>query len=142
VFLSQAADRYRAGTLPALIWKASRKLLAYGLVTAAGASVIVAPLMPVIFGREWEPTRWIIPLLTPLFLGQLIVSPLSMAFVAAEKNSAGLIAQTALMGIRLAPLLASIALFRVDYSAAIAIYSGAALLGYLTYLRILTASIS
>lgn len=104
--------------------------------------MIVAPLMPAIFGSEWEPTRWIIPLLTPLFLGQLIVSPLSMAFVAAEKNSTGLIAQSALMGIRLAPLLAIITFFRVDFSAATAIYSGAALLGYLTYLRIIMASIS
>ena len=141
VFLSQAADRYRAGTLPALIWKASRKLLAYGLVTAAGASVIVAPLMPAIFGVEWAPTRWMIPLLTPLFLGQLIVSPLSMAFVAAEKNSAGLIAQTALMGIRLAPLLIFITFFNVNFSTAILLYAGTAFLGYLSYLRILTISL-
>jgi len=142
VFLSQAADRYRAGTLPALISKASRKLLAYGLVTAAGASVIVAPLMPAIFGVEWAPTRWIIPLLTPLFLGQLIVSPLSMAFVAAEKSKLAFYSQALLAIVRLTPLIIATSVWRQSFNVTLFVYSFSALMGYLSYLFVLQSSIS
>ena len=142
VFLSQAADRYRAGTLPALIRQASRKLLAYGMVIAAGATVIVAPLMPAIFGSEWEPTRWIIPLLTPLFLGQLIVSPLSMAFVAAEKTKLGFYSQALLVIVRLTPLIIATSVWRQSFNVTLFVYSFSALMGYLSYLFVLQSSIS
>ena len=142
VFLGQAADRYRAGTLPALISKASQKLLAYGLVIAVGASVIVAPLMPAIFGVEWAPTRWMIPLLTPLFLGQLIVSPLSMAFVAAEKTKLAFYSQALLAIVRLTPLIIATSVWRQSFNVTLFVYSFSALMGYLSYLFVLQSSIS
>jgi O-antigen/teichoic acid export membrane protein len=132
VFLSKAADRYRAGMLPALIRQASRKLLLYGLAVASLASLALAPMMPVIFGEQWEPTRSIIPILTPLFLGQLVVSPLSMAFMASQSNKIELLAQLCLMLSRLIPLFLAIYL---DYSfwGALVAYSSACLVGYLSY---------
>lgn len=132
VFLSQVAYRYRAGTLPQLIQQASRKLLLYGLVAACGASFVLAPLMPFLFGQRWEPTIWIIPLLTPLFLGQLVVSPLSNAFTGAQKMRIGLVFQVLLMALRLAPLL--FLPFCQSFYFALGTYSLMAGLGYVLYL--------
>ena len=104
VFLSQAADRHRAGMLAPLVRQASQKLMIYGLIISLLVSLILAPMMPLLFGVEWSPTRWIIPLLCPLFIGQLMVSPLSMAFVVSERNQSGLHAQVLLITLRLLPL--------------------------------------
>jgi O-antigen/teichoic acid export membrane protein len=131
VFLSQAAERYRTGTLPDLIQQASRKLFLYGLAVAALASLVLAPLMPVLFGKEWEPTRQIIPLLIPLFLGQLVVSPLSNAFTGSEKMRLGLFFQAAFMSIRIIPLL--LFSFSRPFEFVLMIYTSAAGIGYFLY---------
>ena len=136
VFLSQAADRYRAGTLAALLRQASQKLTLYGLIIVLVASLIVAPIMPLLFGNEWSQTRWIIPLLSPLFLGQLIVSPLSKAFVAAEKNKLALCSQALLMTVRLTPLILATSLWRHGFYVTLGVYSFSTLIGYLLYLLI------
>ena len=142
VFLSQAADRYRTGTLARLVRQASQKLLVYGLIIALVAWLIVAPMMPILFGDEWSPTRWIIPVLCPLFLGQLIVSPLCMAFVAAEKNNYGLAGQLCLAIIRLGPLLLITSIHTIDFSLALIIYSLSSSVGYLVYRSFLFAALS
>lgn len=140
VFLSQAAERHRTGTMPALIRQASRRLLAYGLIAALAASFLVSPMMPLLFGLEWAPTRWIVPLLTPLFLGQIIISPLSMAFIAARLNSNEMLAQVVLVTIRVGVLLGSI-YFGLSFQPAILAYSMACLAGYSTYGLILAQSL-
>lgn len=132
VFLSQVAERYRAGTLRQLVRQASRKLFLYGLVAASAVLLILVPLMPLLFGQEWEPTKRIIPLLIPLFLGQLVVSPLSNAFTGSQKMRMGLIFQSLLMIVRLLPLF--LFAFSTSFDFAVAAYSLAAALGYLFYL--------
>ncbi|WP_094559813.1 lipopolysaccharide biosynthesis protein [Synechococcus sp. 8F6] len=142
VFLSQAADRSRVGTLSSFVRQASKKLMFFGLIIALIASLIVAPMMPLLFGYEWSPTRWIIPLLCPLFLGQLIVSPLSMAFFASESTKSELYAQTMLIGIRLLPLIIAASLVQLNFLEALAIYSFSNFVGYVAYLLILLDSLS
>lgn len=142
VFLSQASDRYRIGTLTLMVKQASKRLMLYGLIIAVLASVIFAPMMPLLFGDEWRPTSWIIRLLCPLFLGQLIVSPLSMAFLAAEKNKSEFYAQSLLMGIRILPIIIATSIARVDFATALSVYSVTALIGYLVYLMILMNTLS
>jgi O-antigen/teichoic acid export membrane protein len=132
VFLSQAAERYRTGTLLELIQQASRKLFLYGLAVAALACLVLAPLMPALFGKEWEPTRQIIPLLIPLFLGQLVVSPLSNAFIGSEAMRLGLVFQLALTAIRIIPLL--LFSFSRPFEFVLLIYAGTAGAGYFLYL--------
>jgi O-antigen/teichoic acid export membrane protein len=132
VFLSKAADHYRAGTLPALMRQASKSLFAYGLIAALMASLLVAPVVPLLFGLEWSPTRWIIPLLTPLFLGQIMISPLSMAFIAAEINANEMFAQIGLTIIRIGALLVSI-YSGAGFENAIFAYSFACFAGYSLY---------
>ena len=142
VFLSQAAERYRTGMLKQLVKQASQKLMLYGLIVVILACLVVAPMMPLVFGHEWNPTRWIIPLLCPLFLGQLIVSPLSMAFLAAERNRSELCAQSLLIAIRILPLIVATSLVRVNFTDALSIYSISAFVGYLAYLLILLTTLS
>lgn len=139
VFLSQAADRYRAGTLPALIGQASRKLLLYGLVASGVASLIFAPLVPIIFGQDWEPTQWIIPLLIPLFIGQLIVSPLSMAFIASEKNMLSLFAQAVFCAFKILPLLAFVS--SSGFYQGVAIYAAGSFFAYISFFAVLWYSL-
>lgn len=139
VFLGQAADRYRAGTLPALIRQASKRLLAYGLIAALVASLLIAPIVPLLFGFGWSSTRWIIPLLVPLFLGQIIISPLSMAFIAAQINAREMFAQAGLATIRIGVLLASV-YAGVSFQNSVFAYSFACFAGYSLYGFILCQS--
>jgi O-antigen/teichoic acid export membrane protein len=141
VFLSQAADRYRAGTLPELIRKTSRKLLLYGLAAATVACLGLAPLMPVIFGAQWEPTRSIIPILIPLFLGQLTISPLSMALIASQANKADMLAQLCLAMVRIFSLFAGL-LLGFGFEKTLTGYSLSCLVGYCIYGLILLKSVS
>ncbi len=141
VFLSQAAERYRAGTLPALMRQASLKLLLYGLAMAAVASLGLAPLMPVIFGAQWEPTQSIIPILIPLFLGQLTISPLSMALIASQANKADMLAQLCLTIVRLFSLFVGLSL-GFGFEKALAVYSLSCFTGYCVYGLILFRSVS
>ena len=142
VFLSQAADRHRAGMLAPLVRQASQKFMIYGLIISLLVSLILAPMMPLLFGVEWSPTQWIIPLLCPLFIGQLMVSPLSMAFVVSERNQSGLHAQVLLITLRLLPLTIAVRLGQPNFAEALIVYSFSALVGYLVYLAFLLNSLS
>ena len=141
VFLSQAAECYREGSLLALIRRASRKLFLYGLVVAIAATFVAAPLMPLLFGQQWEPTRSIIPILLPLFLGKIVVSPISMAFIATQANKSELIAQ-ACLALLIALSLSVGHLLNLQFNFALALYSFACLFGYAVYGFLLFKSIS
>ena len=132
VFLSQVADRYRDGSLNSLIAKASRKLFVYGLALSLFACFVLAPIMPLLFGKQWEPAKQIIPLLVPLFIGQLVVSPLSNAFTGSEKMRLGLVFQCMLMALRLIPLLLAVSF--ASFHECILIYAAFSGLGYFLYL--------
>jgi len=103
------------------------------------ASSFFAPIVPFLFGSEWDSTRWIIPLLTPLFLGQIIISPISMAFVAAQINVHEMFAQIGLTTIRTGALLASVNA-GLNFQNSILVYSIACLAGYSFYGFVLVQS--
>ena len=127
--------------LRVLIRQVSWKLLLYGLAVAVGASLVLAPLMPLIFGHQWAPTRWIIPILIPLFVGQLVISPLSMAFVASQANKNEMLAQSCLAIIRLLPVYAGASL-GLSFNHVLMGYSFACAIGYGVYGIILWVSVS
>lgn len=140
VFLSKAADRYRAGSLQVLMSQAIKRLLAYGLIMSLSISLLIAPIVPFLFGPEWNSTRWIIPLLTPLFLGQIAISPVSMSFIAAQLNVNEMFTQLGLAGIRVGALLASV-YAGLSFQISIIVYSVACLAGYSLYGFVLVRSI-
>lgn len=132
VILGQVADRYRDGSLNALIAKASRKLFIYGLALSLLSCFVLAPIMPFLFGQEWEPAKQIIPLLVPLFLGQLVASPLSNAFTGSQKMRLGLVFQCMLMALRIIPLLLAVPF--TSFHQSTLVYSAFSGLGYFLYL--------
>ena len=142
VFLSQAADRYRSGSLPGLICQASQKLFIYGLAISILASLFLAPLMPVIFGQQWGLTRWIIPLLTPLFVGATSSIALASAMWASQKMFTQLALQSMLLVIRVTPLLIVVMVARFSFMQALAVYSVASMFGYCFYFLGITKSVS
>lgn len=141
VFLSQAAHRYRTGCLTKLMRQASRKLLTYGLMAAVVMSLVLAPLVPTIFGERWEQVKFIIPIMAPLFVGQFAVSPLSMAFIAVQANKSELLAQSCLAFLRILSLLTCASL-SLGFEGTLAIYSLACLAGYSLYWLFLWNSVS
>lgn len=140
VFLSNAAVAYRVGVLPPLIRNATGKLIIVGLLASVLVCFGLTPMMPVIFGQNWVETQSIMPTLIPLFLGQLTISPISMAFIAAEANKKDLLGQLALSFMRIAPLLIGISV-GLEFRSVLIVYSLASLAGYICYGFLLVKSI-
>lgn len=140
VFLGDAANAYRDGRLPLLVRTASRKLFLYGFLITSLACFALAPLMPLIFGKSWAPTQLIIPILTPLVLGQLCISPLSMAFIAAQANKCEFFAQVILASLRLFPLILCV-FIGLEFKSTLIVYSLTSFAGYCFYGFLLMRSI-
>jgi O-antigen/teichoic acid export membrane protein len=132
VFLNQVAANYRECTLPQYIRQASQKLFLYSTISACGVYFLVVPIIPFVFGQKWELTQRIIPLLIPMFIGELVVSPLSNAFVGSQKLRLALVFQTFLMTFKIAPLL--LVSSSHDLLLSLTVYSISCGIGYLAYL--------
>ncbi len=78
VYLSTAADCYRKGQLGASTLNVMRGLLKIGVGPLVFAGITAQYLFPVIFGREWSRAGEIIMWMTPWFIMQFLVSPISM----------------------------------------------------------------
>lgn len=140
VFLGKASECMRFGTLSRLVKTTGIKLLACGVLISLVMSVLVAPIATYILGNQWEAVKRIIPLLTPLLIGQLTVSTLSMAFIAAENNRLELFAQVGQASLRLG-VLAGVILAGKSFEFSVLVFSGGSLLGYLFYGGVLLASL-
>lgn len=140
VVLSQAATLYRAGKLNVTLKRIANKLLHYGLIMALLISGLLAPLATQIFGQEWGSLHWMIPLMIPVFMGQLIVSSLSTAVIAAGKNSSEFAGQLILTLFRLTPFLI-LFIPNVSFFATVATWSISAMIGYIFYWRLVCRSI-
>jgi O-antigen/teichoic acid export membrane protein len=140
VFLGKASECIRFGTLNRLVKTTGIKLLACGLLISLVMSIVVAPFATYILGNQWEAVKRIIPLLTPLLVGQLTVSTLSMAFIAAENNRLELFAQVGQASLRLG-VLAGVIIAGQSFESSVLVFSGGSLLGYLFYGGVLLVSL-
>ena len=127
VFLSEASQKYRDGALKEFIKVTFKKLLLLGLATSLVIIIVVAPLMPVIFGAQWATTLNLLPLLIPIFIAQVSITPFSTGFFAMQKNKAYFLTQCIVLGAKLIPLLISIQFF--DFYKCVLIYSISVLTG-------------
>jgi O-antigen/teichoic acid export membrane protein len=132
VFLAQASSHWRLGTLKKFVNKAGVKLLCTGILLSLFMALIVAPLAPFVLGEQWVNVRQIVPLLIPLLIGQLTVSPLSMAFIVSENNGIDLFSQFGQAIIRLG-ILAAAVLSGLDFMSSVLAFSFGSLLGYACY---------
>lgn len=78
VFLVEAPERMRAGTLPAFTWRAMLALLKTGAPPLILAGAVSPWLFPVVFGAGWARAGVIVAWLTPMCILQFVASPVSM----------------------------------------------------------------
>jgi O-antigen/teichoic acid export membrane protein len=132
VFLNEAANSYRDGNLQKLLLRTSKKLAFLAIGSAVIVVLFVCPFVPLIFGQRWTESRDLILLAIPLFCGKLIVSPISMCFLIAERNKQELAGQLTLLLLRSVPLLL-MAYLGYSFHFAFFAYSVFSMLGYLAY---------
>lgn len=78
VFLVEAPERMRAGTLPAFTRRAMLTLFKVGAPPLLLVGAVSPWLFPVIFGHEWTRAGVIVAWLTPMCILQFVASPVSM----------------------------------------------------------------
>ena len=141
VFLGNASECMRFGSLNRLVKTTALKLFACGILISLVMSGLVAPLATYILGDQWESVKKIIPLLTPLLIGQLTVSTLSTAFFVTENNRLELFAQVGQAALRLGAL-ASVIRAGESFESSVLAFSVGSLIGYVFYGGVLMASLS
>jgi O-antigen/teichoic acid export membrane protein len=94
--------------------------------------ILVYPLVPIIFGQKWSESKDLILLAIPLFCGKLIVSPVSMCFLIAERNKEELAGQIMLLLLRSTPLF-TMACLGYSFHFAFLAYSVFSMIGYFAY---------
>jgi O-antigen/teichoic acid export membrane protein len=140
VFLGKASECIRLGTLNRLVKTTGIKLLACGILISLLMSVLVAPFATYILGDQWGAVKKIIPFLTPLLIGQLTVSTLSMAFIVAEENRLELFAQVGQAALRIIAL-ASAIIVGQSFEFSVLAFSAGSLVGYVFYGGVLLVSL-
>lgn len=132
VFLNEASQSYRDGNLQKLLLRTAKKLTFLAIGSAFIVALIVCPFVPLIFGQRWTESKDLILLAIPLFCGKLIVSPISMCFLIAQRNKQELVGQIMLLLLRSAPLLV-MAYLGYSFHRAFLAYSVFSLIGYFGY---------
>jgi O-antigen/teichoic acid export membrane protein len=78
VFLVEAPERMRAGTLPHFTRRAMLTLFKLGVSPLLLVGLISPWLFPTVFGQEWARAGLIVTWLTPMCILQFVASPVSM----------------------------------------------------------------
>ncbi|WP_115009613.1 lipopolysaccharide biosynthesis protein [Synechococcus sp. N5] len=129
VFLSEATQHNHSNTLYPLIIKVSRKLLSLGIALSIIYCLVLVPLIPIIFGQKWSSASALIPLLIPLFLGTIVVKPLSMGFIASGNVKTHLLAQIIIVTLKVLPVY--FLAHSIGFDGSIALFSFCSMVGYL-----------
>lgn len=140
VLLSKAPRLFRARILSKVIWRMGSSLFCYGFSVALIYLFVIRPLIPHLLGTEWTGTARLIPLMTPMFLAQIVVSPLSPAFVAINKTKLEMICQFALSVIRILSIVIGLA-FKFKFETLVLFYYASTSLGYALYAVAMVQSI-
>ncbi len=136
VFLQRASDSYSSGSLGTLVSSVSRRLVSYGVALSIPVALFAPKLMPFVFGSEWSQSGVITVILIPLFIGQVSVSPVSVAFIACRRNDLELLSQLLQVLFMIVPTLI-LAVLGFGFEWALAGYSIGSLVGYLVYYLLL-----
>lgn len=85
VFLAEAPARLREGTLALFTRRTIRTLFKTGAPPLLAVGVLSPILFPLVFGADWERAGWLVAWMTPWFVLQFIVSPVSMVLIVTER---------------------------------------------------------
>ena len=128
--LSESASRHRSNQILGYTNKTSKKLAVVAILIV-GFVLVLAPLLPIVFGDRWTSVSKLVPLLLPMLCGQIIISPLSSLMTGAQKNRESIQGQVCYVLLRVLPL--SILVNHIDFYGAVLAYSLFSLLGYACY---------
>ena len=134
VFLAEAPARLRDGTLFDFTRRTMWKMLSIGAPPLILAGAFAPTLFPLVFGSEWARAGWLVAWMTPWFVLQFVVSPVSMVLHVLERQDLALVLQGAGLLIRVGPTAAALAI-ATPYVAEVYALSGA--LFYATYLAVI-----
>ncbi|WP_461393248.1 lipopolysaccharide biosynthesis protein [Deferrisoma sp.] len=93
VFVAEAPARARAGTLRRYVWKNIWTLFRVGAPPAIALGLSAPWMFSSLFGADWNRAGFLTALMTPWFLLQFMVSPVSMALHVVGKQSLACILQ-------------------------------------------------
>lgn len=136
VYMGEAArlSREAPWQMLGLFDRFTRRLLLLGGVPVLLVGLVAPSLFGVVFGPEWRAAGVYVWLLTPMFVAQIVVSPLSQSAVLLERQGVQLLAD----GMRTAAVLAALvvpALLGWSARATVAAYSVCMFITYLAYLQ-------
>ncbi|MBU0877804.1 MAG: oligosaccharide flippase family protein [Gammaproteobacteria bacterium] len=131
VFLSQAPLSERNGELAALSKSMLVRLAKIGVGPLIFVGIVAPTIFPVVFGAEWARAGELVSWMTPWFILQLLVSPISMSLHIKGRQDAALELQLVSLVIRVASVVICYLIVPV-YMVQIYALSGAAT--YLIYL--------
>ena len=136
VFFQQSIVHHRSNSLKSLVNRVSVRLFLFGILVSMLALICAPTIVPLVFGPEWEKAGVILVILLPLFLGQISVSSVSMAFIAAEKNQIDLYSQIVQASFKILPLFYFVH-SGFDFESTLMAYSLGSFVGYIFYFVIL-----
>lgn len=93
VYLSRAPEEYRAGNLSSFSFDILGGLLKSGVGPLAFAGIAAPLLFVLVFGQNWERAGELVSWMSPWFIFQFIVSPISMALHVTGNQRVALIIQ-------------------------------------------------
>lgn len=112
VYLSQAPLSERKGELALLSKSMLSKLAKVGVGPLLFAGIVAPSVFPMIFGSEWGRAGELISWMTPWFIFQLLVSPISMSLHVKGRQDTALYLQAASLLIRVSTVLFSYFFFK------------------------------
>lgn len=117
VFLSQAPVELRAGRLDAFILRVIGGLARTGVGILIFIGIVAPGLVPLVFGHEWQRAGELIAWMTPWFVMQFLVSPVSMSLHVTGKLRVALTLQITGLCLRLGGTIVAVIWLGLSYIA-------------------------
>lgn len=130
VYLSQAPLSERKGELAALSKNMLSRLAKVGIGPLLFAAIVAPTVFPIVFGSEWQRAGELVSWMTPWFIFQLLVSPISMSLHVKGKQDIALYLQLSSFLMRVSAVLLFYFFFR-DFM--VEAYALSGLVSYLLY---------
>jgi O-antigen/teichoic acid export membrane protein len=130
VYLSRASDELRAGNLPEFTQKITVGLIGAGVGPLICIGILAPNLLPLVFGDQWTRAGEIVSWMTPWFILQFLVSPLSMALHVTANQRLAMLTQASGLILRVG-MTACASIYLTEYI--VEIFSISGLLFYLGY---------
>lgn len=139
VYLSNAPDALRRGSLPEFTATMLDGLMKTGVGPLLFAGIVAPEIFGLIFGRNWYRAGELVTWMTPWFVAQFLVSPISMALHVKNKQPTALCLQLVGLALRLMFVVIA-ALWLNEYIAELYALSG--LVFYSLYLVVVLMAVS